>query len=278
MGKTILVTGPTSGIGAVSARELARLGATVYLACRDEAKARPLVESIAAGGGKSHVLALDLGDLSSVRRCAERFLATGDPLHVLVNNAGIAGMRGVTKDGFELAFGTNHLGHFLLTALLFPRLRESAPARIVNVASTAHYRARGIDFDLLRRKTRSLTGWPEYGVSKLCNVLFTRELERRLGHTGVHAYAVHPGVVGSDLWRRIPWPFAALMKTGMKTNEEGARSTIHCASSPEVESLGGRFFDEDCSERKPSRPARDDELARKLWEKSAEWCGTAPGD
>lgn len=275
-GKTLLVTGPTSGIGREAALELARRGATVYLACRSEPAGQQLRAEIAAAGGAAHVLPLDLADLASVRSCAERFTAASERLDVLVNNAGVAGIRGETKDGFELAFGTNHLGHFLLTALLMPRLRASAPARVVVVASAAHYNARGIDLEAVRGRTRSLTGWEEYCVSKLANVLFVRELERRVGGSGAHAFAVHPGVVGTQLWRRLPSPIAAALRLFMKSERDGAKPTVYCATAPDLETRGGRYFDEDCSERKPSRPARDDELARRLWERSVEWTGADP--
>lgn len=144
-GKVVLVTGANTGIGRVSAETLARRGAKVFLACRSEEKTRPVIEGIRASGGAAEFLSLDLADLASVRRAARHF-ATGEALHVLLNNAGLAGLQGLTRDGFEVAFGTNHLGHFLLTMLLLPRLRETAPARIVNVASTAHYQAKGLDF------------------------------------------------------------------------------------------------------------------------------------
>ena len=159
-GKTYLVTGANTGIGRVTAEALAGRGGKVFLACRSEEKAAPVIEGIRKAGGLAEFLALDLGSLRSVREAAARFLARDEPLHVLVNNAGLAGSRGATADGFELLFGTNHLGPFLFTNLLLPRLRASAPARIVNVASKSHYQARGIDWDLLREPTRTITALP----------------------------------------------------------------------------------------------------------------------
>jgi retinol dehydrogenase 12 len=191
-GKVVLVTGANTGIGRVTAEELARRGAKVYLACRSEEKTRPVLDGIRSNGGIAEFISLDLGDLASVRSAAVKFLATGDPLHVLVNNAGLAGTRGLTKDGFEITFGVNHLGPFLLTQLLLPVLRATAPARIVNVASKAHYEAKGIDFDALRTSTVSVTGLPEYAVSKLSNVLFTKELARGKAGAGVTSYSLHP--------------------------------------------------------------------------------------
>jgi retinol dehydrogenase-12 len=269
-GRVMLVTGSNTGIGRVTAEALAARGARVLLACRSRDKTLPVVEAIVAAGGEAEFVPLDLADLESVRACAEQVLAKDEPLHVLVNNAGLVA-RGTTKQGFELIFGTNHLGHFLLTKLLLPRLRQSAPtARIVNVASKAHYQAKGIDFEALRRPTATITGVPEYAVSKLCNVLFTKELARGRAGDGVHGYAVHPGVVATDAWRRIPWPFVNLMKLFMITIEEGARTSVYCATSPDVAGDDGLYYDES-KPRKPSRLAADEGLARQLWEKSEEW-------
>ena len=180
-GRTFLVTGANTGIGRATTEGLAARGATVYMACRNEAKARPVLEAIAAATGNDnlHLLSLDLADLGSVRSCAQAFLDTGAPLHVLVNNAGLAGKRGVTASGFELAFGTNHVGPFLFTQLLLDRLRASTPARIVTVSSEGHYRVDGIDYDAVRRPTRTRTAFHEYCVSKLANVLHAQELGRR---------------------------------------------------------------------------------------------------
>ena len=268
----IIVTGANTGIGRATAEELARRGAHVVLACRSQEKTVPVLEAIKAAGGSAEWAALDLGDLTQVKLCAEALLARGRPIDVLLNNAGLAGQRGQTKQGFELAFGTNHLGHFALTLLLIPRLRAAPSARIVSVSSKSHYDAKGIDFDALRAPTRSITGLPEYSVSKLANVLFTRELARRLGGGKIHTYALHPGVVASDAWRRIPWPIRAIMKAGMLSNEDGARTSLYCATSPEVAAHDGRYYD-DSREKKPSAFAEDADLARQLWTKSVEWTG-----
>lgn len=269
-GKTMIVTGANTGIGRVSAEELARRGARVHLACRSEEKTRPVIEGIRAAGGDAEFLHLDLADLDSVRASAERFLATSEPLHVLMNNAGLAGAHGLTKQGFELTFGTNHLGPFLFTKLLLPRLRESKPARIVNVASQGHYRAPGIDWDAQRKPTATTTGFPEYCVSKLCNVLFTKELARGKAGDGVRSYSLHPGGVATDVWREVPWGVRHLMKLFMLTNEEGARTQLWCATSPEVADHDGRYYDK-CREKKPAKLADDAALAQTLWEKSEAW-------
>ncbi|MGH7270009.1 MAG: SDR family oxidoreductase [Polyangiaceae bacterium] len=273
-GRFIVITGATSGIGRVTAEELCRRGAAVVLACRSKEKTLPVLAAIHAAGGEAQFIALDLGDFASVRACAAQIDAIERPIDVLVNNAGVAGQRGITKDGFELAFGTNHLGHFLLTALLAPKLRAAAGrARIVNVASRSHYDAKGIDFDAVRKRTRSVTGLPEYSASKLANVLFTRELAIRIGPAGVHSYALHPGVVATDAWRRVPWPIRPLIKLRMISNEEGAKTSLYCATSPEVQGQDGLYYDT-CREKTPSQLALDADLARRLWEKSVEFTGT----
>lgn len=166
-GKVALVTGANTGIGRVTARELARRGAHVIAACRSRAKTEPVLEAIRAESGNSNVelVELDLADFGSVRACAESVLSRGLPLSLLINNAGVASARGKTKSGFELAFGVNHMGHFLLTQLLLGRIRESAPARIVTVASRAHYSVRALDFEAVREPTRTRTGIAE-GVAK----------------------------------------------------------------------------------------------------------------
>jgi retinol dehydrogenase-12 len=215
------------------------------------------------------VLALDLADLDSVRSCAAEFLARGEPLHVLVNNAGLAAVRGVTRQGFEMTFGVNHLGHFLFTNLLLGRLTDSAPARVVNVSSDSHYAAKGIDFGALRRPARGITGMKEYSVSKLCNVLFTQELARRTAGTGVTTYALHPGVVASEMFRRVPWPVRPIIMSRMLSVTEGAWTSLYCATSPDVASDSGKFY-EKCAEKAPSSVATV-ELGRALWERSEEW-------
>src|SRR5262245_42545473 len=275
MDKTFVITGANTGIGKITALELARYGARVILACRAADKTQPVIDDIKrqTGNDKVDFVELDLADLASVRRCAEQLLARKIPIHGLINNAGLAGTRGTTKDGFELTFGINHLGHYLLTRLLLDRIKESGNARIVNVASAAHYRARGIDWDALRHKTRSRTGLEEYSVSKLSNVLFTKELARRLEGTQVTTYALHPGAVATDVWRRLPGPVRWVMKRFMASPEQGAQTSLRCATSPELAEQTGRYYDQDGRERRPAKLADDVELAKQLWNKSAEWTG-----
>ncbi len=269
-GRTFLVTGANTGIGMATATDLAGRGGRVFLACRSAQKGAAAVAQIAAATGSADVrfLPLDLADLASVRNCAQAFLALGEPLHVLINNAGVGGTPGRTKDGFELVFGVNHLGHFALTLGLLDCLTDSR-ARIVNVASDAHYQARGIDFDRLRRRTRGITGMREYAVSKLCNVLFSQELARRLAGTGLVSYALHPGVVASDIWRRVPGPVRPLVTRRMLTVEQGARTSLYCATAPEAALRSGAYY-ADCTEKAPS-PVATRDLGERLWQHSEAW-------
>ncbi len=272
-GRFIVVTGANTGIGRATAEALAARGASLVLACRTEERTRPVLDAIRAlGAGEAQFVPVDLGDFASVRACAASIDAIGRPIDVLINNAGLAGKRGLTKDGFEMAFGTNHLGSFLLTMRLFPRLRAASRARIVNVASKAHYDAKGIDFEAVRKPTRTITGVPEYAVSKLANVLFAREVARRVGASGIHSYSLHPGVVASDAWRQVPWPIRPLIKLGMISNEEGAKTTLYCATSPEVAGEDGLYYDS-CKKKTPSPLAQDEALARALWDKTVEFTG-----
>jgi len=265
-GRTFLVTGANAGIGYATAAELARRGGRVYLGARSTARGEQAVTAIKATTGSDQVrlLNLDLSDLACVRRAAQTVLDSGEPLHVLINNAGVGGVRGRTADGFEIHFGVNHLGHFALTQALLPLLTESAPARIVNVASDSHYQAKGIDFDALRHRTKGITGMPEYAVSKLCNVLHAAELGRRLAGTRVTAYSLHPGVVASQIWRRVPWPARQIITRRMLTIEQGARTSLHCATSPDVASETGLYYDK-CRPTEPN-PIATPDLAARLWE------------
>jgi retinol dehydrogenase 12 len=269
-GRTYLVTGGNTGIGLATAMGLAARGGRVHIACRSREKGEAAVAGVVAATGNDAVrfLPLDLADLASVRASAAAFLALGEPLHVLINNAGVAGQRGLTTDGFELMFGVNHLGHFAFTTALLDLLTSSG-ARIVTVSSDAHYQARGVDFEAVRRRGRAITGMPEYAVSKLCNVLFSQELGRRLDGTGVTTYSLHPGVVASDIWRRVPWPVRPLMTRRMLTTGQGARTSLYCATEPELASRSGRYYD-DCAERAPS-PVATAELGELLWQQSKEW-------
>ena len=236
--------------------------------------ATALAEVREVGGERAgEFLELDLSSLASVRRSATELLERGHPIHVLINNAGLAGRHGLSADGFELTFAVNHLGHFLFTHLLMERIRESAPARIVTVASRAHYGAKGIDFGALRSKARSRTGFAEYEVSKLANVLFSADLGRRLAGSGITTYSLHPGVIASDIWRGVPWPIRPIIKLFMKSNEAGARAVVRCATSAELADETGNYYHE-LQRAEPSSAAQDESLARELYDRSAGWSGT----
>jgi retinol dehydrogenase-12 len=273
--KTFIVTGANTGIGKVTAKELARAGAHVILACRSADKTAAVIDEIKreTGNDKIEYIHLDLSDLASVRTCAEAILARNQPIHGLINNAGLAGARGLTKDGFELTWGTNHLGPYLFTRLLLDRIKQAGQARIVNVASESHYRAKAIDWDAMQKPTRTTTGMHEYAMSKLSNVLFAKELARRLDGTGVTTYALHPGVVATDVWRRVPAPLRWLMKKFMITPERGAEASLRCATDPALAGQTGRYYDVGGVEKEPNPVANDPDLARTLWTRSAEWVG-----
>jgi retinol dehydrogenase 12 len=275
-GRVVLITGANTGIGKVAALELAKRGARVIAGVRSVEKAAPLLEESRAALGRDAIEALpvDLADFASVRAFAARVLDKHEALHVLINNAGLAGTRGLTKSGFELTFGVNHMGTFLLTSLLVDRIvRSSTPGahgRIVTVSSKAHYQCKDFTLAHVRERTRTVTGVPEYQHSKLANVLFSAELARRLAGTGVTTYALHPGVVATDVWRSVPWPVRSLIKLGMITPEEGAKTTLHCATSAEAGGQTGLYYDS-CKPKEPSKLGQDKQLAAELWAQSEKW-------
>lgn len=274
---TSIVTGANTGIGRATAHELARRGDRVILACRSEEKTRPVIDGIVADTGNDDVefLPLDLADLGSARAAARTLVERDEPIHVLVANAGVAGQRGRTVQGFELAFGVNHLGHFLFVTELLDLLRRSRtpagePARLVVVASGSHYDAKGIDFGSLRRATQSVTGLPEYAVSKLANVLFVQELARRVPPEELFVVAVHPGnLIGTDVMRRLPGPLNRLMKRIRPSPEVGARTSVMCATSEAVLAHRGAYYS--VGELKEPSAVATPELGLELWDRSAEW-------
>jgi NAD(P)-dependent dehydrogenase (short-subunit alcohol dehydrogenase family) len=275
-GRTCLITGASSGIGRATAIELARMGATLVLVCRDRSRGEAALAEVqrnARGGGAQLMLA-DLASQESIRALAREYLATQRPLHVLINNAGVVNTRrSLTIDGIETVFAVNHLAYFLLTHLLLERLRASTPARIVNVASEAH-KFGALDFDDLggERRYRPMR---IYGQSKLANILFTYELARRLDGTGVTVNCLHPGAVATGLGFNngvVAKAIISLLRPFIRTAEDGARTSIFLASSPAVEGVSGKYF-VDCRERRSSPASNDQDAARRLWEVSAQLTG-----
>ncbi|XP_042269690.1 dehydrogenase/reductase SDR family member 13-like [Thunnus albacares] len=276
-GKTAIVTGSNTGIGKATALDLAKRGARVILACRNKEKAEAAAFDIRRESGNTQVvfMQLDLASFKSVRSFAETFLKTEPRLDILINNAGVLGA-GRTEDGFGVAFGVNHLGHFLLTNLLLERLQQSGSSRVVTVAALLHHLG-NIDFPLLASNKDLVSGqstwhnFKAYSNSKLCNVLFTRELANRLEGTSVTCYSLHPGVIYTELCRSMSlWqqllmmPFAKLF---FLDPDGGSQTTLHCALQEGIEPLSGRYFS-NCALQQVGAKGRDDALAKKLWEVS----------
>ncbi|WP_206352272.1 SDR family oxidoreductase [Tautonia rosea] len=276
-GKRCLVTGATSGIGAVTAEELARLGAEVILVGRDPKKCEEMLERLRRQTGNTaiHSMVADLSSQAEVRRLAEDVRVRFDRLDVLINNAGALFMdRRESVDGIEMTFALNHLAYFLLTHLLLDCLKAAAPSRIVVVASDAH-RGASINFDDLQAQTR-FKGLRTYSQSKLANVLFARELARRLEGTRVSVNALHPGVVNSSFFSSGEGPAWWVMRrlAGLIaiSSEQGAKTSVYLATSPEVEGVSGTYFVKQ-RQVKPAPAAQNDEVARRLWRVSEEMTG-----
>lgn len=298
-GKTYIVTGGNSGIGLVTVEQLSRQGARVILACRRPEQGRLAVEAIKKGviRGSIDVMELDLSDLDSVRSFVAAFDKLNLSLNGLVNNAGIMNTpSGKTRQGYEMQFGTNHLGHYLLTELLLPHLKKSSPSRVVNLSSCFHDKAMGregkIDFDDLHFERRKYDGWAAYGQSKLANLLHAKQLAKRLSGSGVTAVSVHPGWVRTNLIRQsMPvWLQDVLLKpvfklAGMIEPWEGAQSTLYALLAPEVERHNGAYFsqvgiyrDKEATKggwplRSPNPHAHDDVAAERLDEISRKLVG-----
>ena len=279
-GKTCIITGCNTGIGKETARDLSCRGAKVIMACRNLDLAEASAQEIRKTSiGEIIVKKLDLADMASIRAFAEEINTTEERLDVLINNAGVISTREKihTADGFESTIGVNHLGHFLLTNLLLDKLRNSKPARIVNVSSGAHYGGQ-IDLTDLNWATK----WQPrkaYGQSKLANVLFSRQLAKIVDKNEVCVYSLHPGVVRTEIFRDIEasigvfkylmwgllWPFT-------KNPIQGAQTTIHCAVAEELEGETGLYYS-DCAPKEAAPQAQDDEMAEKLWDLSMKFVG-----
>jgi NAD(P)-dependent dehydrogenase (short-subunit alcohol dehydrogenase family) len=277
-GKVCMVTGANSGIGRATAEQLAMMGASVVMVCRNRSKGeRTLSEIRNKTGGSVELLLADFASLDSVRRLVEQFTKTHDSLQVLVNNAGLAKVRRtVTGDGFETTFQVNYLSHFLLTRLLLDILKKGAPSRVVNVSSVSHYGGSMPLDDLQLEKGYGVM--KAYSLSKLALVLFTHELSRRLSGTGVTANCLHPGAVATNIWGNAMGPLSFLGKASklfLIGPDKGAETPVYLASSPDVEGVTGKYFD-DKKEKKSSAKSYDEELAAELWDRSSAMVGLSP--
>ena len=272
--KTILITGANDGIGRATAERLAGHGAHLVLACRDEVKAQRAAQAITEKTGNHRIdtLPLDLSSFSSIRAAADEFLAEHPKLDVLINNAGVyTDSLELTVDGYELQFGVNHLGHFLLTMALMPAIRCCRHcSRVINVSSSLHTKG-GLDFGSFRGEPgdKHYNGSKAYAQSKLANVLFTMELDRRFGEE-LTTNCLHPGVVGTRLANKKAGTLTSTVWSMYKPfaipPHKGADTSVYLAHSPEVQDVSGRYFDEKQCLRKPSSIARNKQLARRLWE------------
>lgn len=275
-GKVCLVTGATSGIGEVTAREIARIGCRVVITARNEQKADDAVKKLRAESGSFEIdsLVADLSSQAEVRKLADQFKRENDRLDILINNAGAIYLRrSLSPDGIEMTLAVNHLAPFLLTNMLLDLLIKSAPSRIINVASNSHV-GQEIDFSDLESRN-GYRFMRVYGRSKLANVLFTYELSRRLAGKGVTVNALHPGLVGTNMGANNGWLvkfFLPLFRLVSMSPDEGAETSIYLASSSEVEGVSGKYFYQ--KKQIPSSPnSYDEDIARQLWEVSAKMTG-----
>lgn len=272
--KVVMVTGANSGIGRVTARELARLGATVVMVCRNPDKGQAVCDDINADVGmeRVHLLLADFSSHESIRQMTDTFKSRFDKLDVLVNNAGLmVKRRQQTEDGLEYMMGVNHFGYFLNTHYLLDVLKAGPRARIVNVASMAH-RFTGIDWDNMNGE-KQFNYFRQYGLTKLCNILFTNHLADYLEGTSITANSLHPGVVNSNFGQNAYPSFVnKLGEYFMVSPEKGAQTSVYLSSSSEVENFTGTYF-VNCRRRFPSSLASNKDVAQKLWDWSLEKSG-----
>lgn len=274
-GKTILVTGATNGIGRATVEQLAPMGGRIVLVGRDEAKCQEVVASLAHTPAQLSYLVADLSSQAEIKALAAAFLAEHSELHLLLNNAGAYFTeRELTVDGLERTFALNHVGYYLLTHLLLDVLKASAPSRVVNVASDAHKGGK-VDWDDLQREHWTQAGWPVYAQSKLLNILFTKELARRLEGTGVTANCLHPGFVSSGFARNNGFLgnlMMTLTRPLQRTTTKSARGVVTVATAPELATTTGTYF----ADGKPApctKRAQNMDDAKRLWDVTAALTG-----
>lgn len=287
VGKVVVITGATSGIGLAAAEKLTSAGARLVLIARDKTRGEAALQRLRTLGpsGAHSIYYADLSKLADMKRVASEIAAAEPRVDVLINNAGaMFSSRQVTEDGLELTFATNHMAYFVVTLGLADRLRGTQGARVVNTSSEAHRRASWdltpyvphLDFADLQ-SARSYGGFPVYGRSKLCNILFTRELSRRFHGTGVTANSLHPGFAATRFGDQSGGAFAYFMRVAKLfalTPEKGAETLVYLASSNAVTTMSGLYFDR-CRPKEPSQEAQNDEVARRLWEESTSLSGLA---
>jgi len=278
-GKIVVITGATSGIGAVAADKMASMGARIVAIARDRSRGEAALARWrkAGPGADHHVYYADLSTLQQMKRVASEIAAKEPQIDVLINNAGaLFDKRQVTRDGLELTFATNHMAYFVLTLGLWDRLVASAPARIINTSSDAHRRMK-LDFADLQ-SARGYSPFKAYGRSKLCNILFTRELARELKGTGVTANCLHPGFVntrfGDDARGLLGLAFRLAKRKFAISMEKGSETIVYLACSPDVNGVTGEYFYQ-CRTKTPTKEAQDDEAARRLWRESEKLAGNA---
>nr|XP_020657362.1 WW domain-containing oxidoreductase [Pogona vitticeps] len=278
-GKTVIITGANSGIGFETAKSLALHGAHIILACRNMVRANEAVQRILEEWhkAKAEAMTLDLASLQSIRDFADAFISKNLPLHVLICNAAVFGLPWqLTEDGLESTFQVNHLGHFYLIQLLKDVLCRSAPARVVMVSSESHRfteindSSGKLDFNMLSPPKKEYWAMLAYNRSKLCNILVSNELNRRLSPCGVISNAVHPGNMMYSSLHRNWWVYTLLFTLARpftKSMQQGAATTVYCATAPELQGLGGMYFN-NCCRCLPSLEAQNDLTAAALWELS----------
>ncbi|BFZ07211.1 hypothetical protein BsWGS_10250 [Bradybaena similaris] len=280
-GKTVIITGANTGIGLETAKELAKRGGRIIMACRDTVRGETARKAIVEETGNNNVILkkLDLTSFASIKAFSKEINESESRIDILINNAGVmACPKTLTEDGIEMQLGVNHIGHFLLTNLLLDKIKASAPSRIIIVSSSAHLFGGRINFDDLNSE-RSYNRNLAYSQSKLANILHGRELARRLQGTGVTVNSLHPGAVNTELTRHVPFvdstfigrllalPFRYFL---FKTAVEGAQTTLRLALDPALETVTGKYF-RDCKIVSPSSKAQDDEVAKRLWDISEEY-------